>query len=304
MRTNNRRPDELRPLSFRRAYTRQAAGSVLVRMGRTTVLCTCCVEPRVPDFLAGTGKGWLTAEYGMLPGSTATRKPRDRTGKIDGRSVEIQRLIGRSLRAVVDLEKLGERTLWIDCDVLEADGGTRTAAINGAYVALIDALAAHKQEIDPASRVVRDSVAAISVGLLDDIELLDLDYREDKDAQVDLNLVMTGSGQFVEVQGTGEEATFSRAELDRLLKLGKVGIDAVTQCQRDTLAQAGRSRSQRSEVRGQRSEVRGQRSEIRGQRSEVRGQRSEVRGQRSEVRGQRSEDQRSEIRDQRSDNNP
>src|SRR5437667_11753183 len=145
MRANGRRPDEMRPLAFRRRYTRQAPGSVLVRMGRTTVLCTCCVELAVPPFLVGKGKGWLTAEYGMLPGSTNTRKARDRGGKIDGRSVEIQRLIGRALRAVVGLEKLDERTLWIDCDVLEADGGTRTASINGAYVALIDALISHKQ---------------------------------------------------------------------------------------------------------------------------------------------------------------
>src|SRR6202158_6235188 len=139
MRSHDRRLDELRPLTFRRLSTRLAPGSVLVRMGRTVVLCTCCVEKAVPSFLVGTGKGWLTAEYGMLPGSTQTRKARDRGGKIDGRSVEIQRLIGRSLRAVVDLEKLGERTLWIDCDVLEADGGTRTASINGAYVALLEA---------------------------------------------------------------------------------------------------------------------------------------------------------------------
>src|SRR6266403_2660908 len=138
MRPSARRPDELRPLTFRRRYTRQAPGSVLVRLGRTTVLCTCCVELAVPPFLVGSGKGWLSAEYGMLPGSTSTRKPRDRGGKIDGRSVEIQRLIGRSLRAVVNLENLGERTLWIDCDVLEADGGTRTAAINGAFIAVID----------------------------------------------------------------------------------------------------------------------------------------------------------------------
>src|SRR5260370_5452712 len=144
MRPDGRRPDELRPLTFRRSYTRQAPGSVLVRQGRTLVLCTCTVERAVPPFLVGTGKGWLTAEYGMLPGSTNTRKPRDRGGKVDGRSVEIQRLIGRSLRAIVDLDKLGEHTLWIDCDVLEADGGTRTASINGAFVALIDALVANK----------------------------------------------------------------------------------------------------------------------------------------------------------------
>jgi ribonuclease PH len=204
-------------------------------MGRTTVLCTCCVELAVPPFLVGTGKGWLTAEYGMLPGSTNTRKSRDRSGKVDGRTVEIQRLIGRALRAVVDLEKLGERTLWIDCDVLEADGGTRTASINGAFVALIDALHARQELFPSPSAIVRSSVAAISVGLLEDVELLDLDYREDKDAEVDMNLVMTGAGQFVEVQGTGEEATFSRSQLDRLLKLGKIGIDAVTRLQRHAL---------------------------------------------------------------------
>jgi ribonuclease PH len=225
----------LRPLSFRRRYTRQAAGSVLVRMGRTTVLCTCCVELSVPPFLAGSGKGWLTAEYGMLPGSTSTRKPRDRGGKIDGRSVEIQRLIGRSLRAVVDLEKLGERTLWLDCDVVEADGGTRTASINGAFIALVDALTAHQNTLGPPSEIIRGSVAAVSVGLVNDVELLDLDYREDTDADVDFNLVMTGNGQFIEVQGSGEEATFSRGQLDRLLKLGKLGIDAITLHQRKVL---------------------------------------------------------------------
>lgn len=234
-RHDGRQPDELRSLTFRRRYTRQAPGSVLVRMGRTTVLCTCCVELAVPPFLVGTGKGWLTAEYSMLPGSTNTRKPRDKAGKVDGRSVEIQRLIGRSLRAVVDLEKLGERTLWIDCDVLEADGGTRTASVNGAFVALIDALTSIKHLLGPISGIIRDSVAAISVGLLNDVELLDLDYREDKDAEVDLNLVMTGAGQFVEVQGTGEESTFSRSQLDRLLKLGKVGIDAIIIQQRKSL---------------------------------------------------------------------
>jgi ribonuclease PH len=235
MRGDGRRPDELRPLTFRRRYTRQAPGSVLVRLGRTTVLCTCSVELGVPPFLVGSGRGWLTAEYGMLPGSTGTRKARDRGGKIDGRSVEIQRLIGRSLRAVVDLANLGERTLWIDCDVLEADGGTRTAAINGAYVALVDALAANKQVTGPPAGVLRGSVAAVSVGLCGEAELLDLNYVEDKDADVDLNLVMTGAGQFVEVQAGGEEATFSRGQLDRLLKLGKVGIDAVTIRQRRTL---------------------------------------------------------------------
>jgi ribonuclease PH len=235
MRHDGRQPDQLRPLTFQRRYTGRAPGSVLVRMGRTTVLCTCSVELAVPPFLVGTGKGWLTAEYSMLPGSTSPRKPRDRAGKIDGRSVEIQRLIGRSLRAVTDLARLGERTLWLDCDVLEADGGTRTAAINGAYVALVDALAAHQDALGPPSAVVRGSVAAVSVGLLDGAELLDLDYAEDKDADVDLNLVMTGAGEIIEVQAGGEEATFRRDQLDRLLTLGKLGIDAITSAQRDTL---------------------------------------------------------------------
>jgi ribonuclease PH len=235
MRNDGRQPDELRPLSFKRRYTRQAPGSVLVHMGRTTVLCTCTIDLAVPPFLVGTGKGWLTAEYGMLPGSTNTRKPRDRGGKVDGRTVEIQRLIGRSLRAVVDLASLGERTLWIDCDVLEADGGTRTASINGAFLALVDALASQKRVFGPVASFLTGSVAAVSVGLLDDVELLDLDYSEDKDAAVDLNLVMTGAGQFVEVQGSGEEATFTREQLDRLLRLGKLGVDAVTAKQRSAL---------------------------------------------------------------------
>lgn len=236
MRNDGRRFDQLRQLKFQRRYGRQAAGSVLVRAGRTTVLCTCCVETGVPPFLVGTGKGWLTAEYGMLPGSTGTRKQRDRGGKIDGRTVEIQRLIGRSLRAVVNLDRLREHTLWLDCDVLEADGGTRTASINGAFVALADALAAKRAVLGPARDIIKDSVAAISAGLLDGVELLDLDYSEDKEAEVDFNIVMTGTGEFVEVQGTGEEATFTRQQLDRLLKLGKLGIDHVTKAQKHALA--------------------------------------------------------------------
>jgi ribonuclease PH len=251
MRHDGRAPTDLRPLSFRRRYTRQAPGSVLAQMGRTTVLCTCTAEASVPPFLIGTGKGWLTAEYGMLPGSTETRKARDKGGKVDGRSVEIQRLIGRSLRTVVDLSRLGERTLWLDCDVLEADGGTRTASINGAFVALVDALVSLQKSggpprpqgsrlpplppLAPLSEIVRASVAAVSVGLCDGTELLDLDYAEDKDADVDLNLVMTGSGAFVEVQAGGEEATFDRAQFGRLLDLGKLGIDAITAKQRKAL---------------------------------------------------------------------
>jgi len=226
----------MRDLSFTRHYTGNAPGSVLVKMGRTTVLCTCCVEAKVPDFLVGRGKGWLTAEYGMLPGSTNTRKARDKAGKVDGRTVEIQRLIGRSLRAVVDLKSLGERTLWIDCDVLEADGGTRTASITGAYVALVDALRSVEAELpQPIASILTDSVAAVSVGLLNGEILLDLEYVEDRDADVDLNLVMTGRGQFIEVQGTGEEATFTRAELNALLEAGERGIAAITAAQHAAL---------------------------------------------------------------------
>jgi ribonuclease PH len=235
-RPDGRRLGQLRPLAFKRKYTRSAPGSVLVKMGRTTVLCTCTVEPKVPDFLVGRGKGWLTAEYGMLPGSTATRKPRDKGGKIDGRSVEIQRLIGRSLRAVVDLDKLGERTLWIDCDVLEADGGTRTASINGAFVAAVDALNSIKKDLPVGiDAILTDSVAAVSVGVVGGEERLDLEYVEDRDAEVDLNLVMTGSGQFIEVQGSGEEATFTRKQLDKLIDLGEAGIKAITAEQKKAL---------------------------------------------------------------------
>ena len=235
-RPNARRADQLRPLSFQRKFTRQAPGSVLVTMGNTVVLCTCCVEPKVPDFLIGKGRGWLTAEYGMLPGSTNTRKARDKAGKVDGRSVEIQRLIGRSLRAVVDLSKLGERTLWIDCDVIDADGGTRTAAINGAYVALVDALNSVSLQLpNPIAAILTDSLAAVSVGLVDGEIRLDLEYVEDRDAEVDFNVVMTGSGKFIEVQGTGEEATFSRSQLDALVDSAAAGIAEITSAQKAAL---------------------------------------------------------------------
>src|SRR5262245_33184610 len=238
-RPEQRRNNQLRPLSFKRKYTGNAPGSVLVKMGRTTVLCTCCVEPKVPEFLVGKGKGWLTAEYGMLPGSTSTRKARDKGGKVDGRSVEIQRLIGRSLRAIVDLEKLGERTLWIDCDVLEADGGTRTASINGAFVAVVDALHSLRQDLTAGIEgVLTDSVAAVSVGVVDGEERLDLEYVEDRDAEVDANLVMTGSAKFIEVQGSGEEATFTRRQLDRLIELGEHGIKAISAEQKKALGNA------------------------------------------------------------------
>jgi ribonuclease PH len=238
MRPNNRPPNQLRPLTFELGFVRTAAGSVLVRSGATTVLCTCTVESAVPPFLVGTGKGWMTAEYAMLPGSTTTRKARDKGGKVDGRSVEIQRLIGRSLRAVTDLTKLGERTLWLDCDVIEADGGTRTAAINGAFVALCLALHKHAAAIGPPGDVVTDSVAAVSVGIVDGEERLDLEYVEDRDADVDMNLVMTGSGRFIEVQGAGEEATFSADQLLRLIELGRAGVVEVTRAQRAALGDA------------------------------------------------------------------
>ena len=236
-RPNARAVDQLRPLTFQRKFTRQAPGSVLVSMGNTVVLCTCCVELKVPDFLVGKGRGWLTAEYGMLPGSTNSRKARDKAGKVDGRSVEIQRLIGRSLRAIVDLSKLGERTLWIDCDVIDADGGTRTASINGAFVALVDALSSVAFQLPcPISEILTDSIAAVSVGLVDGEIRLDLEYVEDRDADVDFNVVMTGSGKFIEVQGTGEEATFTRAELDALVDSAAVGITAITGSQKAALA--------------------------------------------------------------------
>jgi ribonuclease PH len=232
-RHDGRAADQLRPLHFDLAAPGFAAGRVLAALGKTLVLCTCSIEPKVPEFLLGTGKGWLTAEYNMLPGSTSTRKARDRSGKIDGRSVEIQRLIGRSLRAITQLDRLGERTLWVDCDVLQADGGTRVTAICGAYLAVKFALmqTADKFGYD-ARAVLTDSVAAVSVGLRDGQALLDLDYLEDRDADVDLNLVMTGSGQLIEVQAGGEEATFSMEQLQELLTLGRQGIFTITNYQR------------------------------------------------------------------------
>lgn len=239
-RRDGRQAADLRPLSFTRRYTKQAPGSVLVRSGETVVLCTCSVEQTVPEFLEGTGKGWLTAEYAMLPGSTNRRKPRERSGKPDGRGIEIQRLIGRALRTCIHLDKLGERTLHLDCDVLQADGGTRTASINGAYIALMDALSFIRSK-DPGfpanSDLLSGSVAAISVGLLDGRVLVDLDYPEDRDAQVDLNLVMTGAGQLIEIQAGGEEATFSRDQLDEMVRAGEGAISHITRLQNQALLQ-------------------------------------------------------------------
>ncbi len=236
MRADGRRPQQLRPVRFKRKFTRTAPGSVLAQAGRTMILCTASVEDTVPPWLEGQGRGWITAEYNMLPGSTSPRKRRERSGKVDGRTTEIQRLIGRSLRAVADLEALGERLITVDCDVLEADGGTRTLSITAGFIALVDALHHLRKELpDPNRFPLKDSVAAVSVGLVGSQVLLDLDYEEDYQAQVDMNVVMTGSGRFVEVQGTGEEATFTREELDQLLKVAQRGIGQLTQLQQQAL---------------------------------------------------------------------
>ena len=237
MRPSGRAPDELRPIRFTRRYTRHAEGSVLVEFGDTKVLCTASVEERVPPFLKGKGQGWVTAEYGMLPRSTHTRSDREAArGKQSGRTQEIQRLIGRSLRAVFDLSLLGERTIHLDCDVLQADGGTRTAAITGAWVAASDAvrwlLDQGRIEVSP----IREAVAAVSVGIVQGTPLLDLEYVEDAGCDTDMNVVMTGSGGFVEVQGTAEGTPFTRAEMDALLVLAGKGIGELVAAQRRALA--------------------------------------------------------------------
>ncbi|OPL09531.1 MAG: ribonuclease PH [delta proteobacterium ML8_F1] len=227
----NRNKDEIRPVVITDRYLKDPEGSVLIAMGDTKVICTAMVEEKVPGFLKGTGKGWVTAEYAMLPGSTQTRKSRGQF-KVDGRSTEIQRLIGRSLRSVVDLEKLGERTLWIDCDVIQADGGTRTAAITGAYVAMVQAM---KTLVDRGlleEVPVRAYVAAVSVGRVDGEICLDLEYSEDVIAQVDMNLVMTDQGEFIEIQGTGEDRPFSSQDLGEMLAYGQKGIDALIAVQK------------------------------------------------------------------------
>ncbi len=233
--------DSLRPIEITRQYLSSSPGSVLYRSGNTVVLCTASIQENVPPWMAGRGTGWVTAEYNMLPHSTAPRKVRERSGKVDGRTTEIQRLIGRSMRAVVDLEALGERSITVDCDVLQADGGTRTAAITGGYIALADAIrTALPDAIDAAGQPVaggplKDSVAAVSVGVWQDRVWLDLDYELDSQADVDMNVVMTGSGRFVEIQGTGEEATFGEADLTQMLALARQGIAELTQRQRAAL---------------------------------------------------------------------
>lgn len=226
---------ELRPVTVQRHFTEQTAGSVLYRCGNTVVLCTASLENKVPDWMVGKGKGWITAEYNMLPGSTSPRKARERAGKVDGRTTEIQRLIGRSFRAVADLKKLGERSLTIDCDVLQADGGTRTAAITGGFIALVDAVNSAFRGVPANEYPLRSSVAAISVGIVDGEASLDLDYARDVRADVDMNVVMTGAGRFIEIQGTGEESTFDDEQLSTLLKLAKQGIVELTETQRRAL---------------------------------------------------------------------
>jgi ribonuclease PH len=225
MRPSGRKPDGLRAVRIQRGFTRHAEGSVLVEFGETRVLCTASVEERVPPFLKDTGRGWVTAEYGMLPRSTNTRTDREAArGKQSGRTQEIQRLIGRSLRAVVDLSALGQRSIQLDCDVLQADGGTRTAAITGSFVALHDAIAWLQKKKLLRESPIRDFVAAVSVGVYQGTPVLDLDYAEDSACGCDMNVVMTGAGNFVEVQGTAEGAAFGRAELDQLIGLAERGI--------------------------------------------------------------------------------
>ena len=235
-RVDGRRPDQLRPVSIERGFMQHAEGSALIKMGDTHVICTASVENRVPHFLRGTDTGWITAEYAMLPRSTHTRSQRETQGP-KGRTQEIQRLIGRALRAVIDLEKLGTHTLWIDCDVLQADGGTRTASISGAYVAVVDAINTLKNEGEIEEDPLGDSVAAVSVGIIDNTPMLDLCYAEDVTAEVDMNIVMTGQSDFVEVQGTAEGNPFTLDQMQHLIALGQKGISEIAQLQRDVLGE-------------------------------------------------------------------
>jgi ribonuclease PH len=238
-RPSGRQPRQMRDVLIARNFTKHAEGSVLISMGHTKVLCTASVEEKVPGFLRGKGQGWVTAEYGMLPRSTHTRSDREAArGKQSGRTQEIQRLIGRSLRAVINLEALGERTITLDCDVLQADGGTRCASITGAYVALCDALNGLVTSGVLASSPIKDSVSAISVGVCGGETVLDLDYAEDSNADTDLNLVMTGAGGFIEIQGTAEGEPFSAAQLEQLLAFGRSGCEALSVFQKSALAAA------------------------------------------------------------------
>ncbi|VAX32574.1 Ribonuclease PH [hydrothermal vent metagenome] len=236
MRKDGRRKDELRPVTVTRHFIKHAEGSVLIEVGQTRVICTASIEERVPSFLRDQGRGWLTAEYAMIPRSTSTRITREAaTGKVGGRTHEIQRLIGRSLRAVVDLESLGERTVWIDCDVIQADGGTRTASITGAYIALVNAMRYAVRNGIIERNPVKDYLAAVSVGVVSGEPMLDLCYEEDFKAEVDMNIVMTGSGKYVEVQGTAEGEPFERETLDSLLTLAESGIKELIGVQKGAL---------------------------------------------------------------------
>ncbi|MSR56763.1 MAG: ribonuclease PH [Planctomycetaceae bacterium] len=239
LRRDGRHADDLRSISVVRSYTKMAPGSVLIRAGETVVLCTASVDESLPPWMKSETRGWVTAEYNMLPGSTSPRKSRERAGKVDGRTTEIQRLIGRSLRAVVNLDALGPRMITVDCDVLQADGGTRTLSITGGWIALADAIASVRDKLPVSDKpVFHSNVAAISLGFVTGDLLLDLDYSEDSRAEVDANIVMTGAGEFVEVQGTAEGRTFSRGQLDSLLELAAQGIGRLTAIQRETLGEA------------------------------------------------------------------
>ena len=238
-RGDGRAADELRPVEIELDFIPSASGSALFEIGSTRLICTAMVEESVPPWMRGRGTGWVTSEYGMLPGSTSERKSRDSSrGRVDGRTVEIQRLVGRSLRSVVDFKELGERTAWIDCDVIQADGGTRCAAICGGYVALHLALSRLVGRGMLARVPLRDSVAAVSVGIVDGEPLLDLPYAEDSRAEVDMNVVMTGSGELIEVQATAERTPFGRASLDRLLELAAGGIETIGRTQAQVLQEA------------------------------------------------------------------
>ena len=236
MRTDGRKLAQLRPIKITPSYIKTADGSVLIEIGDTKVICTAKLEDRVPPFLRNSGKGWITAEYGMLPGSSSIRIGRESSrGKVGGRTHEIQRLIGRSLRAIADLRTLGEKTIWIDCDVIQADGGTRTASITGAYVALAEAvrswLGRGMISIDP----VKDAVAAVSIGIVEGKILLDLCYEEDSKADVDMNFVMTGAGKFIEVQGTAEAAPFTRRQMERMAEIAQTGIKELLKTQKNVI---------------------------------------------------------------------
>ena len=237
-RINNRKSNVIRPVKITTGFTKHAEGSVLIEMGDTKVICTASVEEKVPSFMKGTGRGWVTGEYGMLPRSTVTRKSRDGSkGKVDGRTVEIQRLIGRSLRSVVDLEKMGEISIFIDCDVIQADGGTRTASITGSFVALALAFKKLYDNGKINSIPLNSFLAAISVGISGGEQLLDLDYPEDSCCHVDMNIVMTEKGELVEIQGTGEEKPFSRSELNQMIDLGELGILELVKLQKEALGE-------------------------------------------------------------------